>query len=45
MNNRLGPVRPSDRHELGYKRRDPDYRYGADQVAAVAVENPEPVQT
>ena len=45
MNNRLGPVRPSDRHEFGYKRRDPDYRYGADQVAAVLVENPDPVQT
>ena len=43
VNNRLGPMRPSDRHEYGYKRRDPDYRYGADQVAAVTVENPEPV--
>ena len=42
VNNRLGPMRPSDRHEYGYKRRDPDYRYGADQVAAVTVENPEP---
>ena len=45
VNNRLGPMRPSDRHEYGYKRRDPDYRYGADQVAAVAVDNLEPVQT
>ena len=42
MNNRLGPMRPSDRHGYGYKRKDPDYRYGADQVAAVAVDNPEP---
>ena len=42
VNNRLGPMRPGDRHEYGYKSRDPDYRYGADQVAAVMVENPEP---
>ena len=41
VNNRLGPMRPGDRQEYGYKRRDPDYRYGADQVAAVAVDNPE----
>ena len=40
-NNRLGPMRPSDRHEYGYKRRDLDYRYGADQVAAVAVDHAE----
>ena len=41
VNNRLGPLRPSDRHEYGYKRRDPDYRYRADQVAAVNVDHPE----
>ena len=41
VNNRLGPMRPRDRHEYGYKRRDPDYRYGADQVAAVNVDHPE----
>ena len=35
-------MRPNDKHEFGYKSRDPDYRYGADQVAAVTVENPEP---
>ena len=39
VNNRLGPLRPSDRHEYGYKRRDPDYRYGADQVAAVNMDH------
>ena len=41
MNNRLGPLRPNDRHEYGYKRTDPDYRYGSDQVAAVNVDRPE----
>lgn len=45
VNNRLGPMRHSDRHEYGYKRRDPDYRYGADQVAVVAVDNPEAGQS
>ena len=38
VNNRMGPLRPSDRHEYGYKRRDPDYRY---QVAVVNVDHPE----
>ena len=41
VNNRLGPLRPSDRHEYGYKRSDPDYRYGADKVAAVNLDHPE----
>ena len=41
VNNRMGPPRTSGRHEYGYKRRDPDYRYGADQVAAVSVVRPE----
>ena len=39
VNNRSGPMRPSDRHEYGYKRRDPNYRYGADQVAAENVDH------
>ena len=41
VNNRLGLMRPSDRHEYGYKRRDLDCRYRADQVAAMNVDHPE----
>ena len=41
VNNRLGPLRPSDWHEYGYKRRDSDYRYGSDQVVAVNMDHPE----
>ena len=40
VNNRTGPLRPSDRHEFSYNRRDPDYRYGSDQVATVNMDHP-----
>ena len=41
MNNRSGPVRHNDRQEFGNKRREPDYRYGSDQVAAVNPDRPD----
>ena len=39
INNRLGP-RFNDRQEFGHKRREPDYPYTSNQVAAVNPDQP-----
>ena len=41
VNNRPGPVRQNDRQDFGNKRREPDYGYGSNQVAAVNQDQPD----